>query len=41
MADKLFVEWVREHRELLENLRNQGVLTPSTIRNIDEALAEL
>jgi hypothetical protein len=41
MVDELFVEWVREHRELLENLRSEGVLTPYTIKNIDEALGEL
>jgi hypothetical protein len=41
MVDKLFVEWVSEHRELLETLRSEGVFTSYTIKNIDEALEEL
>ncbi len=41
MADKLFVEWVREHRELIETLRSEGLLNPYTIKDIDEVLEEL
>jgi hypothetical protein len=41
MAEKMFVEWIKVHRKLLENLRSDGVLTPYTIKNMDEALEEL
>jgi hypothetical protein len=40
MEDEGFAEWIRENREILENLRGKGVLTPDTIKNIDEIFEE-
>jgi len=39
--DEIFVQWVKEHREFLDTLKEEGFLKPKQIEVIDVALREI